>query len=197
MKIDFALSIEGFLELCLASFRRNRKTEMTWKKILAPLFLPKTSLPLDKRSEMTIAARRGQWWLPVKERIQVQSWVAKLQEKKRRTSDSSSLKQLEHLDAMDHPFCFVQIFVGVYLSINLQLKQASLRFMKLFHISPAQRVSVPLVCSRFQASLIERSPDGLSCHSRISPSEQLPKESVLVERTRKSFSWVGRWVGIC
>ncbi|RWR97802.1 heat shock cognate protein 2 [Cinnamomum micranthum f. kanehirae] len=58
LMIDFALSREGFLELNMTSFRRNHKTEMTWKKIVDALFLPKTCLPLGKRSQMTAAERK-------------------------------------------------------------------------------------------------------------------------------------------
>jgi hypothetical protein len=58
LKMDFALSKEGFLELNLASFRVDHKTLISWKKIVATLFLPKTSLPLERRSQMAVAERR-------------------------------------------------------------------------------------------------------------------------------------------
>jgi len=41
--VDFALFRECFLELNLASFRRNHRTEITWKKVAAADFLPKMS----------------------------------------------------------------------------------------------------------------------------------------------------------
>ena len=55
---DFALSREGLLELNLASFWRNHRTEIAWKKIVAALFQPKTSLALERRFQMIVAERK-------------------------------------------------------------------------------------------------------------------------------------------
>lgn len=143
-----------------------------------------------------MAESKWEGWVPEEKRIHDQIWEARLQKKKRCTSDSSSIQQLEHLDAKDHPFFFTHCSVGVFLSISLQLKQASLGLIILFQINPDQRVSFSLVRSRFQASLIERSPDELSCQSKWSSSELLAMEMEEVKRSRKFLRWLGGWLGI-
>ena len=55
---NLALSKEGFQLLCLESFLRIHKTEMTWKNIAATHFLPVTSSSLEIALK-TVAIDRG------------------------------------------------------------------------------------------------------------------------------------------
>ena len=114
-KISLALSKEGSMLLCLESFERDHKIKMAWKKIIAAHVLRRTSPYLAIVFHITEAKRGEESGAPQGLRSQNQNCWARLQEKNRCRLDSSLLKQIWHLEAMDHPLCLVQLSAGVFL----------------------------------------------------------------------------------
>ena len=124
MKIPVALSKEGFLELCLESLRRNHKAEMKCKKIVVAHFLPWTSPAKFMVDQIAKTEREGDGVAPQGVSSQCQKLEARVQEKNKCKSVSSSLKQLWHLKAIELPLDFAQLSVGVLLWIKRKLMQA-------------------------------------------------------------------------
>ena len=97
---------------------------MVWKKIVAALFLPWTSLVEVVVDHIEATEREDDAVVPQGVSNQCHKVLARVQEKNRCKSDSSSLKQLWHLEAIEQPLDLAQLFVGVLLWIKLQLMQA-------------------------------------------------------------------------
>ena len=127
---------------------------------------------------------------------QCQKVLAKVQEKNKCKSDSSSLKQIWHLDAKEQPIDLAQFSVGVLLWIKRQLIQAILGLIRLFQISLDQGVAAAAILKEFHAAEMEKTLEELQGQMREYGALILSKGIRLVEMESSSFNFMGRWEGM-